>query len=408
MSVWQRLRDRFTGRPTPEPHANGVAEPRQTAPVREDAECVLAIKSVDPKSAESVTSALRALRSARGTSDERSALHAVLRLTTEMRAPPELAVAAAELFMERGQPEQALGLVDGMVNPAALLIAADIHAERGELPLALTLVERVLARDIRFAGARERHERWLRSLGRPMRALGSLDQPTVLQAEPPQTSLRIVAEAGRGGAGTVYEALDDALGRKVALKVYHRPVEERDKLEREARLAVRLVGAGVVRVFDADPERGFIVMEWVGGGSLKGVLKRADPELLLPIEGWFEPLASAVARVHAAGIVHADLKPANVLFRSPNELVISDFGLAHSPGSSSSGGSVGYLSPERLIDSPLSFADDVYALGRILEDVVQAVAEPAPARWRSLAQSLTGDRSVRPPDAAAVLAMLEG
>jgi serine/threonine-protein kinase len=87
--------------------------------------------------------------------------------------------------------------------------------------------------------------------------------------------------------------------------------------------------------------------------------------------------------------------------------VISDFGLAHSPGSSSSGGSVGYLSPERLIESPLSFADDVYALGRILEDVVQALAD-APPRWRSLAQSLTADRSVRPPDAAAVLAKLEG
>ena len=135
-------------------------------------------------------------------------------------------------------------------------------------------------------------------------------------ADAPQTGLRIVGEAGRGGAGTVYEAVDDVLGRRVALKLYHRRIEERPKLEREARIAVSFAGPGVIRVFDADAERGFIIMEWVAGGALKGWLRRTDLELLLPLERWFVPLVDGRRACPRAGVVHADLKPANVLFRA--------------------------------------------------------------------------------------------
>ena len=69
----------------------------------------------------------------------------------------------------------------------------------------------------------------------------------------------------------------------VALELYHRKVEDRAKLEREARIAVSLAGPGVVRVFDADSERGFIVMEWLAGGALRGWLRRGDVDLLLEL-----------------------------------------------------------------------------------------------------------------------------
>jgi serine/threonine-protein kinase len=350
------------------------------------------------------------LRQARGTGSELFALQAVALAQSERRAPDELVVAAAEIFVQRGQTDRAVALLDGVKHRSALLLLADIHAERGEVAHALTLVERILGRDIEFAGARERQQRWSEQLGGPKSAPSALEQPTLLLAEAPQIGLRIVGEAGRGGAGTVYEAHDDVLGRKVALKLYHRKIEDRPKLEREARIAVSLAGPGVIRVFDADAERGFIVMEWVAGGALKVWLRRADLALLLPLERWFVPLVASVARVHAAGVVHADLKPANVLFRAPDQPLLSDFGAARRVGERGAAGSLGYMSPEQLREQPLMFADDVYALGRILWDALESVQRGAAldnateGGWRRLARLARAEVAERPRDAAALLA----
>ena len=383
-----------------------TSEPKAPAP-SESSE-LKAIAMLDPESDASLRAALDALRAARGTPRERPLLEAVLRLQRERRVPAALAVAAAELLVERGQPEQALGLLEGSADVRALMLCADIRAERGELGYALTLVERVLARDLDHPGARERHVRYRRALGGAAAASEPSDQPTMLRSELPATNLRIIAETSRGGAGTVYEAVDDVLDRKVALKVYHRLTEDRDKLEREGRVAVSLAGPGVIRVFDIDPAHGLLVMEWIGIGSLKGIIRRADPTLLVPIRQWFEPLVRAVARVHAAGIVHADLKPGNVLFRSTSEPVISDFGIARPPGEPALAGSLGYVSPERWQGQPLDFADDLYALGRMLEESLYAIGplEKPAESWFELAGRLTGPAAARPPGARALLDLL--
>ena len=144
--------------------------------------------------------------------------------------------------------------------------------------------------------------------------------------------------------------------------------------------------------------------------------ERADRSLLCPVERWFVPLARTVAEVHRAGLVHADLKPANVLFRAPGEPVISDFGIASAPGQPALGGSFGYLAPERLLGEPLTPADDVFALGRILQDALDAVArgrepgqgagEPSP-RLAAVVRAALADRSDRPPDASALCSLLE-
>jgi len=409
VNLWRRLLLRVRGVASP-----AVETAPEPAPAQADAEPaadpLAPIRNAEPGSPSAVEAALAAFTLARGTSRERHALDAVLVLQAHRRAPDALLVAAADVLVQRGDAPAALELLGAAHSSPALLLAADLYADRGDPARALTFVERVLARDIDWPGARERHERFRRSLGAEAPALPPLDQPTLLEAELPTTTLRIVGEAGRGGAGAVYEALDDVLGRRVALKVYHRVAEERDKLEREAQRAVELGGVGVVRIFDVDPTRGWIVMEWLPGGALERWLARAEPAVLWPPERWFSPLVAAVARVHSRGVVHADLKPANVLFRSPEEPVLSDFGLAHPPGQCVPGGSLGYLSPERLSSLPLQLDDDVYALGRILDDALDALeqAPEAPAAaevalWRQIAAEATAPRPARPADAAVLL-----
>jgi serine/threonine-protein kinase len=363
---------------------------------------------VDAKLAE------RALAALQGTSFERVALAAVARAHAQQPVAESIALLAAELHVKRGEADRALGFLKTPRGIPALLLAADLHAERGETALAVTLVERALARDIDAPGARERHARLRRGLGNVAQAGAGpgAGDATLLTASAPETSFRVVGEAGRGGAGTVYEAVDDALSRRIALKVYHQPEHDRDKLVREARTAVAFRGSGVIRVFDVDTERGLIVMEWLPAGALKQWLVRADAEFLWPIERWMVPLTRALSRVHDAGYVHADIKPANVLFRSAAAPVLSDFGLAHRAGESVAGGSRGYLSPERLAGEPVRPSDDVYALGRLMEDALVALGRgggdrTGPSReLELLCARCLGGAAERPPDARQLLQAL--
>jgi serine/threonine-protein kinase len=407
VSFWSRFRSREPKAPA-EPEA--PPQPRKPEPPPEQnddrasrLQPLLALARGESASADA---ARLALQRATGTSDERPALEAVLGAHRRGVAPEPLRTLAARVAVDRGDLGQALLFLEHATGTDALMMAADIHEERAEVALALTLIERVLARDLDLPGARERHHRLKQKLGGPTQSEVVHAGATVLRADAPETSLRIVAEAGRGGAGTVFEAVDDVLGRRVALKVYHRPEDDRDKLENEAKMAVTLAGPGVVRIFDADLDRGTIVMEWLPAGALKRWLK--DPKELLPLERWLVPLAETLARIHALGFVHGDLKPANVMFRTLDEPVLGDFGLARKTGEAVSGGSRGYMSPERLAGAPLASAEDCYAFGRILEDVLIAAGEDAPdlMRFRRIADRLLSPIDQRPPDAQAALSLL--
>ena len=172
---------------------------------------------------------------------------------------------------QRGDAAGALALLADARSSPALLLAADLHAERGALARALTLVERVLARDIESPGARERHERWRRRLGAaaPLRRR-AIDQPTLLRrrAARDESAHRRRGGPGRGGRG-LRGARRRARPPGGAQGLPPRQPRSATSWCAKRETAVALAGPGVIRVFDVDPARGWIVMEWLPGGALK-------------------------------------------------------------------------------------------------------------------------------------------
>jgi eukaryotic-like serine/threonine-protein kinase len=429
MGIWSRLfrHDEVAAEPSagdgaasaePTGHEPETAAPPQAAPAPE---WLGRLERLGQPGGADVDEAVALLRQTHGSSEQILALQTALRVLGEGVTHEPLRVACAAVLVDRGQSERALELVRDCRSIGAMMLAADLYAARGDLARALSTVERVLARAIDTPGARERHDQWSTQLGRtPLRERRPVDAgATVIAPTGPKVPFRLLREVARGGAGTVYEAEDAELGRRLAYKIYHRAAADREQIERESRTAARLEGAGVVRIYDADPGAGWLAMEWLGRGTLRDALAGDRLGELLPLERWARPLLLALGRVHAAGLVHADLKPANVFFRAPDEPVLGDFGISRARGDRNLGGTPGYLSPERLGGAPADARDDVYAVGRIIEDVLGALEQamaagklaPPPdaaalARYAALARACLADAARRPADAAAVLTAL--
>lgn len=392
MSWWRRLlgtEPTGEGRPS-EPSVRPSAPPAtppQPRLMTRDPEppAMYVLGALGSARAPSLDQALEALRLLTGGPYERAALGRVARAATGGHAPEALCVRTAELLSQRGEVDAALDVLAQASEPGALLLRADLQAQRGDLPGACATAERLLARRLDTPGARERLERWRERLGRPFGppAPRPSDDVTVLTGELAAAAglaFQIVKEAGRGGSAAVYEARDEGLDREVALKVYHRPRDQREHIAREGRVASALAGEGVARVYDVDIDAGWLAIEWAPLGTLRRAINEGDAALVTPATRWIDPLVRALARVHEAGWVHGDLKPSNVLFRRPNEPLLADFGLARRVGEPWAGGSVGYLSPERLAGAPASPADDVYGLGRVIEDVLPLLGDSPEAK----------------------------
>ncbi len=342
--------------------------------------------------------AVAMFRRMRSTSDEAAALGAIAHAAADHPVPEPLLVVAAAALVDRGEAARAVELLAHATSAPALLLMSDLEAARGDVPRALSLVERVLLNEIDHPGALERHRSHRATLGIVPRR-GDAVESTVVAAEP-DSPYQLLREVARGGAGAVYEAEDRELGRRLALKVYHEPTRDRDQLLHEVRLAVELSGPGIVRIFDVDPDHGWIALEWAPLGALRERLRAHDTSTLFPIERWLVPLARGLARVHDAGLVHLDVKPANVLLVAPALPVLADFGIARRAGEVSPAGSMGYVSPERLAKRPADYRDDVYAFGRVLEDVLDAVGTAKDrARFQAFAKLCTGQLEARPAHA---------
>ncbi len=312
-----------------------------------------------------------------------------------------LRVQTALVLVDRGDRARAEALVASAASARGLFMAAELAEARGEIALALTRLERVLARDVDYAGARERHKRLRATLGlvasEPKRAGATALVP---QADAPYKLLREIA---RGGAGAVYEAHDPVLARSVALKMLHDPTGQGDVLLHEMRITAELAGDDVIRVFDADANEGWLAFEWAPRGSLREALRAGAP-LVHNVASWLPRVARALARVHANGVVHCDVKPANLLFLDDDTPVLSDFGIARRAGESLVGGSMGYLSPDRLRETTARPWHDVYGFGRLCEEVAAcpACTEIDRGKLLSIVRLCLGEESAAPQTGTAL------
>ncbi|MFH8576727.1 serine/threonine-protein kinase [Streptomyces zaomyceticus] len=203
---------------------------------------------------------------------------------------------------------------------------------------------------------------------------------------------------GRGGAADVYEALDLRLRRPVAVKVFRpddagraeaRCGEAARRTEArcgtEARLLARMHHPGLVTLYDTGNDEGtpYLVMQLIRGATLR---RRVAREVLTPAETcrMGAALASALAHVHARGVVHRDVKPSNILLDRTDTPHLSDFGISRrfdeSADSAPEGdgtlvGTASYMAPEQALGRTTGPAADVYSLGLVLLETLKGEAE---------------------------------
>jgi eukaryotic-like serine/threonine-protein kinase len=195
---------------------------------------------------------------------------------------------------------------------------------------------------------------------------------------------RVGPKIARGGMATVYEATDLRLDRTVAVKVMHEGLADDDefvrRFQREARSAARLAHHNVVAVFDTGDDNGtlFLVMEYVPGLTLRDLIRKEAPMSPGKALAVIEPVLSALAAAHDAGILHRDVKPENVLLADDGRVKVADFGLARAINSDTQHtatggvliGTVSYLSPELVVNGKADARADVYAAGVLIYEML--------------------------------------
>jgi serine/threonine-protein kinase len=255
---------------------------------------------------------------------------------------------------------------------------------------------------------------------------------------------RIGPRIARGGMASVYEATDTRLDRTVAVKVMHPGLGDDDEFAarfvREARAAARLSHPNVVAVYDQGDEAGtvYLAMELIDGITLRDVIRKEAPMPPAKALALIEPVLSALAAAHRAGLIHRDVKPENVLIANDGRVKAADFGLARAVSADTQHtatggvliGTVSYLAPELVVDGRADARADVYAAGVVLfelltgakphegETPIQVAYKhvhedvPAPSTYEPgipayvdalVARATARDRSLRPADAGVLL-----
>jgi serine/threonine protein kinase len=195
---------------------------------------------------------------------------------------------------------------------------------------------------------------------------------------------RVLEVLGRGGAAIVFRAEQLQLGREVALKVLRRgrdgaSPEQVDAFQREARSAARLADPHLVQVYDVGSDRGYhyLSMELVHGGSLARVLRRRGPLPWARAVPILRDVANALAATHAAGLVHRDVKPANILLTRAGGAKLADLGLADGDAHA---GTIAFIAPEQLRTAAVDARADFYALGCTAYTILTGAAPFAGSR----------------------------
>ena len=193
---------------------------------------------------------------------------------------------------------------------------------------------------------------------------------------------RLLREIGGGGMGTVYEAEDTRLGRRVAVKLlppeYSRERRAKERFLREARAAAAVDHPNLCTIHDVGESDGrlYIVLSFYEGETLRERIRRG-PLPLAEARDIAIQVARGLARAHEAGIVHRDIKPANVILTRRGEAKILDFGIARLEGdeasltrTGASWGTPAYMSPEQARGEPVDARTDVWSLGVMLYEML--------------------------------------
>src|SRR2546422_6672083 len=195
-----------------------------------------------------------------------------------------------------------------------------------------------------------------------------------------QGRYRIEQPLGGGGSAQVYLARDQTLNRDVAVKVLDpeaaADVELRKMFVKEGRALAQLSHANIVAVYDVGEVDGapFIVMEYLPGGSLKQRIETVGPLKPDHAVRVIAAVANGLAFAHSKGIIHADLKPSNILFDNNGTAKICDFGIARTPQEDAATpqlyATAMYVAPERVEGKSTTVQSDVYGLGLVLYEAL--------------------------------------
>jgi serine/threonine-protein kinase len=262
-------------------------------------------------------------------------------------------------------------------------------------------------------------------------AVVGTDATTVVNGHRPDDAIgamvaeryEILEQLGRGGMGVVYRAFDRELEEAIALKVLGSAQLGQDRvdlLRREVRLARKVTHRNVARIHDIGVERGrwFLTMQLVDGLTLRQLLRRRSPLTVAEATEIAGELCEGLAAAHAAGVLHLDLKPENLMLPPGGGVVILDFGVARLAGDGGTtgeiGGTPGYMAPEQRLTGQADARSDLYAVGVLLHEMLAGelpreggpdlgqLGGASPALAKLVAELLAFDPDERPQSARVV------
>jgi serine/threonine-protein kinase len=193
-------------------------------------------------------------------------------------------------------------------------------------------------------------------------------------------TFEVIRQIGSGGMGNVYLGRDPELDRQVAIKVIREEVHDQevmDRFFREARAAAALRHANIITVYASGLEnhRPYIAMEYIEGESLAEVIKQRKSLPLSEKISYLEQLCAGLGFAHKSGIVHRDVKPANIMIDGEGVVRILDFGIARIEGSAMTQdgtmmGSLNYMSPEQMLGKPVDQRSDIFSVGSVAYELL--------------------------------------
>jgi serine/threonine-protein kinase len=211
---------------------------------------------------------------------------------------------------------------------------------------------------------------------------------------------RLIERIDEGGAGEVWRARDEKLDRDVAIKLLGPDADDafRARFADEARRAAAVVHPNVVTVFDEgrDGADAFMVMELIPGKTLREIVAERGPLPAHEVARLIRQVAAALDAAHAAGVIHCDVKPANVIVDREGVAKLTDFGIARAARDRDEQellGTARYIAPERVEGGPVTARTDVYGLGLVAYELLTG----RPAFDGATSEELVRERLVGPP-----------